>query len=100
MNYNRKFEWDEEKNKSNKMKHFVSFEEASTVFRDDFAIKFYDKEHSEYEERFIIIGISEKLHELHVCHCYRGKNEEIVRIISARKATKNEIRNYWEARGL
>ena len=95
-----KFEWDEEKNKANERKHYVSFEDASTVFKDDYAIRFYDEEHSADEDRFIIIGISEKLHELHVCHCYRGKNEDIIRIISARRATKKEIENYWEERRL
>ena len=90
-----KFEWDEEKNKINIDKHKVSFEEASTVFDDVNAVYDYDKSHSTHEDRFIIIGISEGFeNKLTVCHCYRGENDEIVRIISARRATKSEIKIY------
>ena len=78
----------------NIFKHDVSFEEASTVFKDDYAVTLFDEEHSKNEERFIIIGVSENLLELTVCHCYRGDNEDIVRIISARKANKNEKKIY------
>ena len=90
----KKFEWDKKKNQLNIFKHDVSFEEASTVFKDDYAVTLFDDEHSEDEDRFIIIGISENLLELTVCHCYRGENEDIVRIISARKANKSEMEIY------
>ena len=89
-----KFEWDEHKNELNIFKHDVSFEEASTVFDDAYAVTLYDENHSDYEDRFIIIGVSENSLELTVCHCYRGNNEDIVRIISARKATKSEHEIY------
>ena len=89
-----KFEWDESKNKINIFKHDVSFEDASTVFEDDYAVKWFDEEHSEDEDRFIVVGMNEKLIELTVCYCYRGENDDIIRIISARKATKNEIKMY------
>ena len=92
-----KFEWDEEKNKINIRKHNVSFEDAETVFQDNFAVYLEDDEHSVDEERFIIIGISETLdRELYVCYCIRGENDEVTRIISARKATKQEIELYKE----
>ena len=89
-----KFEWDEEKSIMNKRKHRISFEEATAVFEDTKAITIYDEEHSEYEERFIVIGIDLNVRELAVCHCYRGYNDDTIRIISARKATKNEINLY------
>ena len=92
-----KFEWDENKNKTNIRKHRVSFEEAETVFEDKNAVYDYDKTHSKYEDRFIVIGISEEYNrKLTVCHCYRSTNDEIIRIISARRATKNEIKIYEE----
>lgn len=87
------FEWDENKNTINKRKHHISFEEAQTVFFDDEALVIDDPEHSEREERFIILGMSARAHLLVVCHCYR-QSETVVRIISARKATKNESRQY------
>jgi len=89
-----KFEWDPVKNKANRLKHKISFEEAETVFEDENAVYLYDKNHSSYEQRFIVIGEDDIFRELTVCHCYRGDNDEIIRIISARKATKNEIRLY------
>ncbi|MCL2096763.1 MAG: BrnT family toxin [Oscillospiraceae bacterium] len=92
----RKFEWDENKNFKNKMKHRISFEEAIAVFEDTRAVRIYDEEHSEEEERFLIIGFDFKTRHLSVCHCYRGKNEEIIRIISARRATKSERKLYRE----
>ena len=92
-----KFEWDEKKNQLNIAKHKVSFEEAETVFKDENAVYDYDKSHSKDEDRFIIIGMAEKLRDkLTVCHCYRGENDEIIRIISARIATKGEIEFYQE----
>ena len=91
-----KFEWDELKNTANKHKHGVSFEEATTVFDDDYAIYLDDEEHSVDEVRFIIIGVDSTFRKLTVCHCYRGKNSDIVRIISAREATKQETKLYLE----
>lgn len=90
-----KFEWDENKNEINKKKHKISFEEAQTVFYDDEALLIDDPEHSEVEERFIILGLSKKANLLVVCHCYRA-SETVIRIISARKATKTETKQYHE----
>ena len=87
MIYNDFFEWDDTKNDKNILKHSVNFQEASTVFRDPQAVVLDDVAHSRDEERFIIIGESEKQRILIVCHCYRG-DDEIIRIISARKADK------------
>ena len=84
-----RFEWDSIKNRINTKKHGVSFEEASSVFYDENAILFDDPNHSEKEERFLIIGISRKAHICIVSHCYRGK-DDVIRIISARLATKQE----------
>lgn len=89
-----KFEWDENKNKINKSKHKVSFEEAKTVFYDVEALVIDDPDHSEDEERFIILGESSRANLLVVCHCYRV-SETVIRIISARKATKTESRQYY-----
>lgn len=89
-----KFEWDENKNKINQRKHRISFEEAKTVFYDEEALVIDDPDHSEYEERFIILGESNKANLLVVCHCYRV-SETVIRIISARKATKNETIQYY-----
>jgi len=89
-----KFEWDKAKALKNIEKHGISFEEASSVFYDDFAVQFYDVEHSELEEdRFLILGISNSSRLLMVCHCEK-ESGEILRIISARKATKNEQKFY------
>ncbi len=87
------FKWDENKNRKNKREHGVSFEEAQTVFLDESAIRFFDPDHSDEEDRFIMLGISFKLRVLVVCHCYR-ENDEVIRLISARKADKDEIRDY------
>lgn len=87
------FEWDENKNIINKSKHGVSFEEARSVFDDDRALVMPDPDHSDEEERFVILGLSDALHLLVVCHCYRNGDNNI-RIISARKATKNESKYY------
>ena len=89
-----KFEWNLTKNEINKAKHNISFERAETVFDDEHAIYLYDSVHSTDEDRFIVIGRDELLMEITVCHCYRGEDEEIIRIISARKATKKEIAIY------
>ncbi len=88
-----RFEWDENKNEINKTKHGVSFEEAKTVFYDENALVIDDPEHSAGEERFIILGMSRRANLLIVCHCYR-EADSVIRIISARKATKNETNAY------
>mgnify|MGYP001605807418 CR=1 FL=1 len=88
-----KFEWDYVKAASNIEKHGVSFDEAKSVFYDEFAIQFYDDENSDSEERFLMLGVSNNSRILLVCHCERGDGE-IIRIISARKATKNERKHY------
>ena len=92
-----RFEWDENKNTINKRRHRISFEEAQTVFYDAEALVIPDPEHSQDEERFIILGMSRRAKLLVVCHCYRA-SETVVRIISARKATRNESAQYqgWE----
>jgi uncharacterized DUF497 family protein len=88
------FEWDKRKEKTNIKKHGVSFEEAQAVFYDENAIQFFDPDHSDDEDRFILLGISFKLRILVVCHCFR-EDEEIIRIISARKADDDEENEYW-----
>ena len=92
-----RFEWDENKNTINKRKHRISFEEAQTVFYDAEALVIPDPEHSQDEERFIILCMSRQAKLLVVCHCYRA-SETVIRIISARKATRNEAGQYqgWE----
>jgi len=87
------FSWDYKKNEANKRKHGISFEEAKTVFYDPNALVIRDPDHSYSEERFIMLGLSMKLRILIVCHCYR-KKETLIRIISARKATKREQIQY------
>ena len=88
------FEWDEHKNKSNRRKHKVSFEDAQTVFLDENAIRFFDPDHSDDEDRFLMLGMSFTLRVLVVSHCYK-ENDSVIRIISARKADKQEQSNYW-----
>ncbi|GHU23936.1 hypothetical protein FACS1894172_13120 [Spirochaetia bacterium] len=85
--------WDSDKEKINISKHKVSFEEAKSVFFDPNAKIIHDPDHSIEEERFIILGLSKKLNLLVVCHCYK-ENEDIIRIITARKATKQETGQY------
>ena len=89
------FKWDESKNQENQRKHKVSFEEAQTVFYDENAIRYFDPDHSDDEDRFLMLGMSFTLRILVVCHCYR-ENESVIRIISARKANKQEQLNYWD----
>lgn len=89
------FEWDERKNSANLRIHGVSFEEAQTVFVDENALLIHDPDHSAEEDRFILLGLSAKFRVLLVCHCYRT-NDETIRIISARKATRKEQKQYWE----
>jgi len=90
-----RFEWDDKKDSVNKHKHGISFEEAQTVFFDPNARLIADPDHSEHEERFIILGMSYTLKIIVVCHCYKSKNE-VIRIISARKAIKKEEKTYME----
>jgi uncharacterized protein len=87
------FEWDQPKATANLRKHGVSFEEAQSVFYDEFAIQFYDDEHSAEEERFLLLGMSDTARLLLVCHCEREAGD-LIRIISARKATKRESAFY------
>lgn len=87
------FDWDENKNISNQKKHGISFDEARSVFFDENAILFDDPQHSENEDRFLLLGLSENTNVCIVCHCYR-KSDSIIRIISARKATKKEEEIY------
>ena len=91
------FEWDNQKSRVNLRKHGVSFEEAKTAFLDEQAIVYYDPDHSGEEDRFILLGTSYKLNQLVVCHCFR-EDETKVRIISARKADKDEADAYWDNR--
>jgi hypothetical protein len=87
------FDWDENKNQINQKKHGISFAEASSVFLDENAILFDDPEHSDDEERFLLLGMSENANVCIVCHCYR-ESDAVIRIISARKATKKEVNRY------
>ena len=88
-----RFDWDPSKAAANLKKHQVSFDEAKTVFFDDFAVQFFDEEHSDTEERFIMLGMSSNARLLVVCHCERAEGE-VIRIISARKATRGESAFY------
>jgi uncharacterized DUF497 family protein len=88
-----RFEWDPPKAAANLKKHHVSFDEAKSVFYDEFAVQFFDEEHSSGEERFLMLGMSSGAKLLIVCHCER-EHGEIIRIISARKATKRESAFY------
>jgi uncharacterized DUF497 family protein len=87
------FDWEPVKAKENLRKHGISFDEAQTVFYDDYAMEFYDDTHSEYEDRFLLLGLSSRLRLIMVCHCCR-ESESVIRIISARKATANEAKFY------
>ena len=87
------FEWDPPKAAANPEKHQVSFKEAKSVFFDEFAVQFFDSDHSSVEERFLMLGMSSGAKLLIVCHCERERGE-IIRIISARKATKRESAFY------
>jgi uncharacterized DUF497 family protein len=87
------FEWDPAKAAANLKKHRISFEEARSVFFDEFAIQYFDEAHSTNEERFLMLGMNSGAKLLIVCHCEREQGE-IIRIISARKATKRESAFY------
>jgi len=89
------FTWDLKKAAANARKHGVTFEEAMTIFDDPASKSFYDPDHSPNEDRFILVGMSAALRLLVVCHCYR-ENDETVRIISARRADKDERSFYTE----
>ena len=88
-----KIVWDEAKAASNQKKHGITFTEAQSVFYDSYALLINDQDHSENEERFILLGLSFVSNMLVVCHCYREKDEQL-RIISARKATNKETAQY------
>jgi len=88
-----RFEWDPSKASANVRKHGVSFDEARSVFYDDFAVQFFDEDNSVDEERFIMLGLSSEARLLIVCHCERSDGA-VIRIISARKATRNEAAFY------
>ena len=88
-----KFEWDEGKAAANLKKHQVSFEEAKTIFFDDLGVQFFDEDHSSDEERFLMLGLSSDAKLLIVCHCEREQGA-VIRIISARKATRRESAFY------
>jgi len=90
--------WDPRKNLINQSKHDgIDFDEAKTVFFDEYARVIYDPEHSKEEDRFVIVGLSSKLRLLVVCHCYR-ESDSIIRLISARKATNQEKTSYEKHR--
>jgi len=89
------FSWDDRKDRANQHKHGVSFEEAATAFADENARVKHDPDHSSTEERFVLLGFSAKLRQLVVAHAYR-RNENEIRIISARKATRTEREQYGE----
>jgi uncharacterized DUF497 family protein len=88
-----KFEWDRRKESVNRKKHGVSFSEAKTAFFDENARVIADPDHSDEEDRFILLGLSSQLRLLVVCHCYR-EDQDTIRIISARKANRSERREY------
>ena len=90
-----RFIWHEAKARVNKKKHGISFEEARTVFYDENAVEFFDPDHSDSEDRFIMLGLSFRSRVLVVCHCVR-EDGNVIRIVSARKATRREAAKYWE----
>jgi uncharacterized DUF497 family protein len=92
-----RIEWDENKNSANRHKHGISFEEAETVFADDHALLIADPEHSDNEDRFILLGMSSSLRIMVVCHYYRVQ-DDVIRIITARKATREEQDGYIKRR--
>jgi uncharacterized DUF497 family protein len=87
------FAWDKRKAAANLKKHGVSFEDAKSVFLDDRAKLIDDPDHSENEDRMVLLGLSYALRLLVVCHCYRGEGG-VIRIISSRKATAKESKSY------
>jgi len=93
-----RFEWDARKASANVRKHGVSFDEAKTVFLDEEALVMPHEEHSDEEDRFVILGFSTRLRMLVVCHCYR-QSDEVIRIISAKRASRMERAEYERRRG-
>jgi len=91
------FHWDEKKSQSNRRKHGISFDEAKTAFSDEYGRLISDPDHSDDEERFVLLGVSQNIRLLVVCHCYRG-SDSVIRIISARKADKFEAKQYRDYR--
>lgn len=89
-----RFLWDPAKEAANRRKHRVSFQEAQSVFHDENAIEFFDPEHSGEEDRFLMLGMSQRLRVLVVCHCHR-EQDAVIRIVSARRATTNEQAAYF-----
>jgi hypothetical protein len=90
-----RFEWDEGKAAENHRKHGVDFEEATTAFYDESGLLMDDPEHSDEEDRLVLLGMSEQIRLLVVCHTYR-EEDRVIRIISARKATRPEQDGYWK----
>lgn len=90
-----RFEWDERKNAANRRKHGVSFDEASSIFADGQALFMADLDHSNTEDRFVLLGMSQRFRLLVVSHTYR-ESDDVVRIISARKANNAERRQYFD----
>jgi uncharacterized DUF497 family protein len=88
-----RFEWDDRKNTQNRRKHGISFEEAQAVFFDEQALLIADPDHSGHPERFILLGLSNALRTLVVCHCYRREGD-VIRLISARRADRQERERY------
>ncbi len=88
-----RFDWDDRKDASNRAKHGVSFDEASTAFADENGVLVHDPDHSDAEDRFVLLGLSSRLRLLVVVHCYR-ESDSVIRIISARKADKRERSEY------
>jgi uncharacterized protein len=97
-----RFEWDPAKAQANLRKHGVGFDEAQSAFADEAALLMADPDHSEEEDRYILLGLSHALRLLVVCHCARtndpASGEDVLRIISARKATASESRQYTASR--
>lgn len=91
------FDWDHDKARANLKKHGVAFEDARSTFFDEWAILYHDPDHSEDEDRFLLLGMSMRLHVLIVSHCYR-EDDAVIRIISARKADNLEEQEYWKGR--
>ncbi|MER3435220.1 MAG: hypothetical protein C4288_17840 [Leptolyngbya sp. ERB_1_1] len=89
-----RFEWDEQKAQPNEKKHGISFNEAATIFYDENARLLYDADHSPEEDRYILLGMSDSLSLLVVCHMYQ-EDEETIRIFSARRVNKREQQQYW-----
>jgi uncharacterized DUF497 family protein len=91
------FDWDETKSRANRLKHGVTFDEAQTVFTDELGLLIHDPDHSDDEDRFVLLGLSSALRSLVVCHCYREPGD-VIRIISARKANRKEQSLYSNRR--